>query len=77
MTSQTIIAESSKGTPTPRTDAKQTVAPTDARLFDKVRHHYHSDHQAEYLDINAQVELLLQQLQTEVQKQAVATDYCH
>lgn len=62
MTSQTILA-------TPETTqqavATRSVSSNEARLLDTIQHVYKSDHQAEYLDIKAQVELLLQQLQAE------------
>lgn len=59
MTSQTIIVKESVLDITPSSDT--------SRLFETVKSLYKSDHQAEYLDINAQIELLLQQLQTEIQ----------
>jgi hypothetical protein len=35
----------------------------DKRLLDSVRLHYHSNHQAEYLSLQAQIEMLFLQLQ--------------
>lgn len=35
----------------------------DKRLLESIRLHYHSNHQAEYLNLQAQVESLLMQLQ--------------
>jgi hypothetical protein len=35
----------------------------DQRLLESVRLHYHSDHQTEYLRLQAQIESLLEQLQ--------------
>lgn len=64
MTSQTIIAEPDT---TRQSVPMLSMNSSDARLFETVRHVYKSDHQAEYLDIKAQVESLLQQLQAETQ----------
>lgn len=64
MTSQTIIskpAAAQQSVPTLSTNSN------DARLVETVKHVYKSDHQAEYLEIKAQIESLLQQIQTEMQ----------
>lgn len=62
MTSQTII---SKPAATQQSVPTSSINSNDARLFETVKHVYKSDHQAEYLEIKAQIESLLQQLQTE------------
>ena len=64
MTSQTIISEPAATQPSVSAGA---INSNDARLFETVKHVYKSDHQAEYLEIKAQLESLLQQLQTETQ----------
>ena len=64
MTSQIIVAESTQ----PQQSGSDVSMPSpDSRIFAAVRHLYKSDHQAEYLDINAQIEVLQQQLQAEIQ----------
>lgn len=65
MTSPIIIAESTQPILNQQSVSDKAVDSLDARLFERVRHLYKSDHQAEYLDINAQVESLLHQLQAE------------
>lgn len=62
MTSQTTIVES---TVTEQSVSKHPVKSDDARLFETVKHVYKLDHQAEYLEIKAQLEALLQQLQAD------------
>lgn len=62
MTSPTIIA---KPAATQQSVPISSINSNDARLFETVKHVYKSDHQAEYLEIKAQIESLLQQLQTE------------
>ncbi|WP_299484879.1 hypothetical protein [Acaryochloris sp. IP29b_bin.137] len=60
MTSQTILAEPAT---TQQSVPTRSMDNSDIRLFETVKHVYKSDHQAEYLEIKAQVESLLQQLQ--------------
>ena len=64
MTSQTIIAEPAT---TKQSVPSLPMNSNDARLFETIKHAYKSDHQVEYLAIKAQLESLLQQLQTEKQ----------
>jgi hypothetical protein len=65
MTSQTIVAEVSELTQTGQSVADVPVSHPESRLFEAVKQLYKSDHQAEYLELKAQVELLLQQLQAD------------
>lgn len=64
MASPTIIAESAV---TEQSVSQPPMGDNDSRLFETVKQVYKSDHQAEYLDIKAQVESLLQQLQANTQ----------
>lgn len=64
MASPTIIAESAV---TEQSVSQPPMDDNDSRLFETVKQVYKSDHQAEYLDIKAQVESLLQQLQANTQ----------
>lgn len=64
MASPTIIAESAV---TEQSVSQIPMDDNDSRLFETVKQVYKSDHQAEYLDIKAQVESLLQQLQANTQ----------
>lgn len=75
MTSQTIITESSKSAFIQKTVPERSGDSAKSRLFETVKHLYTSDHQAEYLEINAQVELLLDQLQAETQKRALIAEH--
>ncbi|NJK30676.1 MAG: hypothetical protein HC851_06565 [Acaryochloris sp. RU_4_1] len=68
MASQTIVAEVSKSTQFQQSVADVPPGNPESRLFEAVKRLYKSDHQAEYLDINAEAELLLQQLQADIQK---------
>ena len=62
MTSQTILTEP---TPARQSVSDQPRQSPESRIANTVRTLYKSDHQAEYLDITAQVEVLLNQLQAE------------
>jgi len=62
MTSQTILA---KPDTTEQAVPTRSMDSNEARLLDTIQHVYTSDHQAKYLDLKAQVESLLQQLQAE------------
>jgi hypothetical protein len=63
MTNSSILENSVES---PMANAKSNTASfeqLDNRLLESIRLHYHSNHQAEYLNLQAQVESLLTQLQ--------------
>jgi hypothetical protein len=63
MTNSSIL-ENSIELPLPNTKSKAvSFEQLDNRLLESIRLHYHSNHQAEYLNLQAQVESLLTQLQ--------------
>ncbi len=53
---------------TQHSDSQTALSPDDlvlnTRIFKSVQTHYQSNHQAEFFDITAQVESLLEELQT-------------
>jgi hypothetical protein len=63
MTNSSIL-ENSVESPMANTKSKTvSFEQLDNRLLESIRLHYHSNHQAEYLNLQAQVESLLTQLQ--------------
>lgn len=63
MTSQTLVPQSSN----PQTGLQTSVSPAvtiqNDRTVQSIQTHYRSSHQAEFLDITAQIESLLAELQ--------------
>ena len=64
MTSQTVVSPSSELVTQSQPAFSQGAVATDTRTFHAVKVLYRSNHQAEYLDLNAEVESLLAQVQT-------------
>lgn len=63
MTSQTLISKPLNQVSSPQSDSSQGLA-ADSRVLKSVKTLYCSSHQEEFLDISAQLESLLEELQT-------------
>jgi hypothetical protein len=63
MTNSSILENSVESSMTDSNKEMVSSQQLDNRLLESVRLHYHSNHQVEYLNLQAQVESLLTQLQ--------------
>ena len=64
MTSQTLTRPVSTQPSDAQSEFGQTTPVSNPRIFKSIQTHYRSNHQAEFLAITAQVESLLEELQT-------------
>ncbi|MGF1600787.1 MAG: hypothetical protein ACFCU8_02005 [Thermosynechococcaceae cyanobacterium] len=64
MTSQILITKPLDPVSAQSSDSNQEPF-ADSHVLKSVKTHYHSDHQEEFLDISAQIESLLSELQTQ------------